>query len=253
MKTAANTLRASNPALFVAKEAAGPDWLVKSSHELLEIRAEGEPGAISGYGSVFNKLDSYNETVMPGAFTKSLKAWTRSRNPIPMLWQHQSDQPIGVWDTFEEDAKGLKLGGRVNLDTQRGKEAWSDMKMKAVTGLSIGFYEVKADPWDFANTEPRKLIELDLRETSPVTFPALKEAQLDAVKARIARGERLTIREFEQALREKLRLSRADAEEIATFGYKAWLQRDVGPVGEAAAMEALRDLRNRPALELPSF
>lgn len=233
-------------------DAAGPDVLVKASHGELSIKADGEPGEIAGYGSLWDKTDSYGEVVKPGAFTRSLKAWRKSRRPIPMLWQHRSDQPIGVWDDFEEDDKGLKLSGRLNLDTQRGKEAWSDVKMQAVTGLSIGYYEIKADPFDFNNAEPRKLIELDLREVSPVTFPALKEAQIDAVKARLARGERLTVREFEGWLREKLRLSRSDSEEIATLGYKAWLQRDVGQVAEdPGGLKALSD--TLAGFDLPNF
>ena len=234
-----------NPTLFGRKDdasTAAGDVLVKASHGELMVKADGQPGEIAGYGSLWNKVDSYGEIVMLGAFTRSLKAWNKSRRPIPMLWQHRSDQPIGVWDTFEEDDKGLKLSGRLNLETQRGNEAWSDVKMQAVTGLSIGYYEVKADPYDFSNAEPRKLIELDLREVSPVTFPALKEAQIDAVKARLARGERLTVREFEGWLREKLRLSRSDSEEIAALGYKAWLQRDVGPGAEDAdGLKALSD------------
>lgn len=234
-----------NPTLFGRKTdsaAAAGDVLVKASHGELMVKADGQPGEIAGYGSLWEKVDSYGEVVMPGAFTKSLKAWNKSRRPIPMLWQHRSDQPIGVWDTFEEDDKGLKLSGRLNLETQRGNEAWSDVKMQAVTGLSIGYYEVKADPYDFSNAAPRKLIELDLREVSPVTFPALKEAQIDAVKARLARGERLTVREFEGWLREKLRLSRSDSEEIAALGYKAWLQRDVGPGAEDPdGLKALSD------------
>jgi HK97 family phage prohead protease len=229
------------------------DLLVKASHGELSVKAGGEPGEISGYGSVFNKVDSYGETVVPGAFSKSLKAWSRLKRPIPMLWQHRSDQPIGVWDTFEEDAKGLKLDGRLNLETQRGQEAWSDVKMRAVTGLSIGFFEIKADPFDFGSVEPRKLLELDLREVSPVTFPALKEAQIDAVKARLARGERLKVREFEAMLRERLRLSRSDAEEIANFGYKAWVQREVGTGGDPDLAEAMRELRSTPPLVLPDF
>jgi Escherichia/Staphylococcus phage prohead protease len=239
--TAGRALGAAEPCRFGRKEAQpSTDLLVKASHFELEIKADGEPGEIRGYGSVWDKIDSYGEVVVKGAFTKSLKAWAKSKRPIPMLWQHRSDVPIGVWDTAAEDDKGLALEGRLNLETQRGKEAWSDIKMQSVGGLSIGYYEVKADPWDFGAVEPRKLIELDLREVSPVTFPALKEAQIDAVKARLARGERLTIREFEGLLREKLRLSRSDAEEIAALGYKAWLQRDVGPAAtDAAGLHAL--------------
>lgn len=248
------THSALSPALFGRKDdpRSDTDLLVKASTAELEIRADGPEGEIRGYGSVFKKVDSYNEMVMPGAFKASLAAWEKSGRPIPMLWQHRSDQPIGVWDQFEENSKGLKLKGLMNLETQRGREAWSDVKMKAVTGLSIGFFEVEADPWDWPQTEPRKLHELDLREVSPVTFPALKEAQIDAVKARLARNERLTVREFEGWLREKLRLSRSDAEDVARLGYKAWLQRDVGTVGDP--LEALRDVRaGLGTLELPSF
>lgn len=243
-----------SPEFFGRKDdaSAAGDVLVKASHAELSIKADGEPGEIAGYGSLWDKVDSYGEIVVAGAFTKSLKAWRKSRRPIPMLWQHRSDQPIGVWDDFEEDDKGLKLSGRLNMDTQRGKEAWSDVKMQSVTGLSIGYYEIKADPYDYGATAPRKLIELDLREVSPVTFPALREAQIDAVKARLARGERLTVREFEGWLREKLRLSRSDSEEIATLGYKAWLQRDVGPGAKEA--EGLRALSDSVAgFSLPTF
>lgn len=243
----------NNPALFGRKDDLSTDWIVKASHGELEIRTDGEPGEVTGYGSVFNKTDSYNETVVPGAFTKSLKAWKRSKGVIPMLWQHRSDQPIGVWDEFDEDSKGLKLAGRVNMDTQRGKEAWSDMKMKSVRGLSIGFYEIKGDPYNWDSDEPRKLYELDLREVSPVTFPALKEAQIDAVKARLARGERLTVREFEQTLRERYRFSRADAEQISSIGYKAWLSRDASSGSDPDPVELLRELRAMPDLDLPSF
>lgn len=245
-----------DPSRFGRKDdgLASRDLLVKASHGELSLKEDGQPGEIGGYGSVFNAVDSYGETVVPGAFAKSLKGWRKLKRPIPMLWQHRSDQPIGVWDDFEEDGHGLKLAGRINLETQRGQEAWSDIKMKAVTGLSIGFYEVKADPWDFASQEPRKLIELDLRETSPVTFPALKEAQIDAVKARLARGERLTVREFESLLREKCRLSRSDAEEIATLGYKTWLQRDAGPGGGPDLVDDLRAMRSAiPPLVLPDL
>lgn len=245
--------KAASPRAFGRKDdAVGGDVLVKASHEVLSIKADGAPGQISGYGSLWDKIDSYGEVVVAGAFTKSLKTWRKLKRPIPMLWQHRSDQPVGVWDVFEEDEYGLKLEGRLNLETQRGQEAWSDVKMQAVTGLSIGYYEIKADPWDFGNPEPRKLIELDLREVSPVTFPALKEAQIDAVKARLARGERLTVREFEGWLREKLRLSRSESEEIAALGYKAWIQRDVGQ--GATDTDGLKSLSDSLAgFSLPSF
>lgn len=234
-----------------APAAHAPDTLTKASHAELEIKADGEEGEIRGYGSVFDKVDSYGEVVVAGAFAKSLRRW--KQKPIPMLWQHWSDQPIGVWDQYEEDRKGLKLAGRLNLETQRGREAWSDIKIGSVPGLSIGYFEIKADPISWESSEPRKLLELDLREVSPVTFPALKEATIDAVKARTLRGERLTIREFESFLREKLNVSRSDAEDIAREGYKTWRQRDVG-TGDENPLAVLREMREGLGpLDLPTF
>lgn len=213
------------------------DLLKKASHGELMIKASDDPDAppgwVEGYGSKFGLVDSYGETVMPGAFKKSIRDWKKRKRPVPMLWQHKSGEPIGGWSEFEEDETGLKLGGQVDLDTQRGREAFSAIKGQYVGGLSIGYFELKADPWSMEPTEePRRLFELDLREVSVVTFPALREAQIDAVKAAIARGVPLTVRQFEKFLREKLNLSRADAEMITRDGYAAWRQRDAGPADQ---------------------
>ena len=230
----------------------------KAAHGFLTIKADGgaEEGTIEGYGSVFGAVDSYGEVVLPGAFKKSIKAWRKLKKSIPMLWQHQSDMPIGVWPEFEEDDKGLFMRGKLNLETQRGREAWSDIKQGSVSGLSIGYYEIVAESWDRPANEPRKLLELDLRETSPVTFPANREAQIDAVKARLLRGERVTEREFEALIREKLGLSRAEAKIVVASGYKAFLARDAqGPIEDEAiksVSDALSDLKAGFA-DLPSF
>lgn len=252
-------IRATDPGLFGAKRDEGvTDLLVKASHDELHVKAvdDAPEGTIEGYGSVWGQVDSYGETVVKGAFKASLREWKKRKRPIPMLWQHRSDQPIGGWHTYEEDDYGLKLVGLLNLETQRGKEAWSDVKAQNVGGLSIGYYELEADPfaWDRPSEEPRKLIKLDLRETSVVTFPALREAQIDAVKARIARGERLTEREFEKFLREKLNLSRADAEQINRVGYRAWRQREAGQADQAdEVVESIRSLADLPPLDLPAL
>lgn len=228
----------------------------KAAHGFLIIKAEqqGEEGLIEGYGSVWDAVDSYGERVLKGAFKKSLKAWKASKKLIPMLWQHRSDLPIGVWDEGLEDEKGLFLRGRVNLATQRGKEAWSDMKMGSVTGLSIGYYEIVASSWDRPGNEPRDLIELDLREVSPVTFPALREAGIDAVKQRLQKGERATEREFEALIREKLGLSRAEAKLIVASGYKAFLARDAqGTIADEELNEGLKSLGEDFAMKMPAF
>jgi HK97 family phage prohead protease len=231
-----------------AFDATTGDLLKKSSHGDLQIKASEDPdapeGTIEGYGSKYGLVDSYGEEVQSGAFRKSLRDWKKRKRVIPMLWQHQSDQPIGGWHDYEEDETGLKLIGQIDLETQRGREAWSAVKGGYVGGLSIGYFEVKADPWSWEPSDvPRKLYELDLREVSVVTFPALREASIDAVKASIARGVPLTIRQFETFLREKLNVSRSVSEEIARDGYTAWHQREVGTSEKSQQTLVLPELK----------
>ena len=249
----------SDPARYGRKAYDGvvADTLVKASTGFLEVKADGSDpeGTVRGYGSIFGAVDSYGEMTMPGCFKKSLAQWRKSKRPIKMLWNHSSLEPIGGWYEFEEDDKGLALVGRLNLDVARARETYSLIKAREIDGLSIGYFEVKVDPYDYDSDEPRKLYELDLREVSPVTFPALKEAQLDPIKAKRMRGELLSIREYETALREKFGWSRAFAEDVATLGYKSVLLREQGPdaVPDQAVVEEIKSLRSASKLILPTL
>ncbi len=222
------------------------ELITKSSHFQFDIKSVGSDGIIEGYGSKWDFVDSYGEAVKKGAFTESLQGW--NGQPIPMLWQHRAAETVGVWKEYAEDNIGLKVRGQLNLETQRGREGHSDIKIGAVKGLSIGYYEVVVDSWEEARKNGvRNLHKLDLREISAATFPALREASIDAVKAHIARGEALSIREFEGFLREKMKLSRSDAEFVAEFGYKAYStrsQRDVASTPDMTDLAAaMRDLK----------
>lgn len=209
---------------------------------LIKLDDPAAPGRVTGYGSVFGAVDTYNEVVQPGAFKKSLKRWKSEKAPIPMLWQHYSDEPIGGWEEFEEDDTGLKLAGDIDLDAPKGPGALSAVKKRYVRGLSIGYYEVKADPYDWSNPnpEPRKLYELDLRECSIVTFPANQEARLDAIKARLVRGELPTLREFEAMLQEQCRFTRSQARLVTESGFKSLLQRDAQGGSDGEELKAVK-------------
>lgn len=136
-----------------------------------------EDGVITGYGSLFGIRDDYGDEVAPGAFLKSLKA--RNGKPIPMLREHSPGQVIGGWTSFSEDEKGLKLTGRIALDTVLGAETHSLIKAGFLDGLSIGFNTIKSTD----DAAGRVLKEVGLWEVSVVTFPALTPARIDAVKA----------------------------------------------------------------------
>lgn len=125
---------------------------------------------ISGYASLFNVEDGAGDRVVPGAFRKSLTG--RSISRIAMLWQHDQSRPIGRWERIYEDRRGLRVVGRLVMDTALGREAAALMKAGALSGLSIGFQARKARrPLNKSNRNTRFLTEIDLWEISLVTFP----------------------------------------------------------------------------------
>ena len=146
-----------------------------------EIKAVNDDGTIEGYGSVFDVKDIYADIIQKGAFDKSIKAHKENKSMPAMLWQHDSAQPIGIWTEMSEDGNGLKLKGKLAMDTVKGKEAHSLLKMGALNGLSIGFM-TKQSQYD-EKTEIRTLTEVDLWETSIVTFPANTKARVTQVKS----------------------------------------------------------------------
>lgn len=165
-------------------------------------------GKFEGYGSVFGNKDLGNDVIERGAFAKSLKR--KKPKNVKLLYQHKSDMPIGVFDEIKEDDHGLFVKGRLALNTQAGKEAYELMKMGALDGLSIGF-KVNPDMVSYDKRSMRRHIkEVDLMEVSLVTFPMNPKATIRAVKARD-----LTIREWENGLRDAFNLSRSEAKVVA--------------------------------------
>jgi HK97 family phage prohead protease len=132
-------------------------------------------GTVTGYASVFGILDRGGDIVMPGAFKASLADWKKRGASLPMLWQHDPSNPIGVWTQLDEDEKGLKVEGELIPDVPQAAVTRSLMKHGAVTGLSMG-YQTKYAEVD-RSTGARRLKKVDLWEISLVTFPMLPEAQ----------------------------------------------------------------------------
>jgi HK97 family phage prohead protease len=200
----------------------------------LSIKASdiAEDGTFEGYGSVFGgDPDSYGEIVAKGAFLESLKELKEKGRIVPVLWQHRSSEPIGVYESIEEDDHGLKVRGRLLInDVAQAKEAYALLKAGAVTGLSIGYW-VRQASYD-EKTCIRTLIKLDLVEVSLVTFPAKDDARVEAVKFKLERGQLPTKPEFEKALREAFPFSKSQAAAIASHGLDYLLRSESAGAGE---------------------
>jgi len=135
-------------------------------------------GTVEGYASLFGEIDQARDMVMRGAFAATLA--TRGIRRIPMLFQHDPAEPVGVWLELREDHRGLYARGRLIPDVTRARELLSLVRAGAIDGLSIGFRTVKGriDP----RTRIRRLHAVDLWEISIVTFPLLAGARVRAVK-----------------------------------------------------------------------
>ena len=196
----------------------------------MEIKEINDEGYFSGYGSVFDVVDDWDDVIVRGAFAETLQ----KKTPV-MLWQHDSAEPIGVYERIREDEIGLWLEGRLLLDIEKGREAYILLKNRAIRGLSIGFFPL-AWEWETRdNRRVRVLKDIDLWEVSLVTFPANSKAVVDEVK---------TIRGLENFLRDA-GYSRADAK-AAIAAVRADSLRDAeAEDAKKAAVALLESIRGK--------
>lgn len=183
-----------------------------------DVKFVGNSGVFEGYASVFDETDSVRDRVAAGAFAQSLTRYRSENRFPPLLWQHDSKEPIGAWRLMREDAHGLFVRGELFVaDIPRAKQAYKLLREGVVTGLSIGYRAVQSH-YDSA-AKARVLTEVDLHEVSLVTFPALASARISAVKAALEAGQMPDVRAFEHFLRDA-GFSRRQAKSIVAGGYK---------------------------------
>lgn len=207
----------------------------------IEVKFLNNAGLFEGYASVFHVTDSVGDKVLPGAFARSLSQFKDDRRLPPLLWQHDTNQPIGAWREIFEDAHGLFVRGELFVsDIARAREAFRLLKEDVVTGLSIG-YRVRKSHRD-QKTGTRMISDIDLLEISMVTFPANAMARVSRVKTLFAQGQIPPARDVEAFLREA-GLSRKQAKGMLAHGYQALfddMPRDAC-MTDAEAIQALID------------
>lgn len=220
----------------------------------LDTKTITDAGEFEGYASTFENVDNGGDIAVQGCYAETLRK--RPAPQIKMLWNHNSDEPIGRWVEAREDSHGLFVKGKLLLGVQRARETLELMREGAVGGLSIGYRTVKAD-YDL-QSDTRRLLEVDLREISVVTMPMNEEAVVSLVK-----GNRLpSEREFEAWLHsDEVGFTKWQAKAIVADGYRAFCkaerdagtegnhqrhaERDAGTGDESGLLEAIRGLRRR--------
>lgn len=141
-----------------------------------------QEGEFRGLASAFNKvIDAHIPTVIQrGAFSKTLQE--RSRQ-LPILWNHDMDEPIGKPTKMFENEDGLILQAQISR-TVRGRDVLTLLRDGVVNSLSIGFEPIQFDfQEDPATGETFRLIrEIRLIEVSVVTLPADPNALIKEVR-----------------------------------------------------------------------
>lgn len=176
-----------------------------------EFKANSD-GVIEGYGSIFGNIDRGFDIVEAGAFSDSLKSGPK----VKMLWQHNADQPIGVWDEVVEDEKGVRVKGHMLSEVEAGREATALVKAGAIDRLSIGYRTLEFREAKVDDRWVRVIEKAELWEVSLVTFPMNPEATIDAVKA-----ASMSQREFERQLLRDSKMSRTVVTALMGGGFKS--------------------------------
>lgn len=106
--------------------------------------------------------------------------------PLPFLWQHNHDEPIGHVIDAKATADGITFKAKIaqTLEPGRLKElldfAWQCIKMELVAAVSIGFRPIK---YAFIADGGIEFDEWDWYELSAVTIPAQADATITAIKS----------------------------------------------------------------------
>jgi HK97 family phage major capsid protein/HK97 family phage prohead protease len=161
------------------------------AYSLLEIKAVAPARrTFSGIAST-PELDRQGDMVDPAGVT--------FKNPLPLLFHHDTKQPIGTvilkatpaGILFEATLPTVDEPGRFK---DRVDEAWHSIKAGVITGVSIG-HRILKDGITYLQDGTRRLTHTEICELSLVTIPANANASILLVKSLAAprRPERTTM------------------------------------------------------------
>lgn len=149
------------------------------AYSFLEVKAVGEETrTITGWATT-PEVDRVGDIVEP--------LGVKYKNPLPLLWQHEHDKPIGLVEFGKPTAKGVPFTATLPRIEEPGalqdriEEAWQSIKAGLVRAVSIGFRSLESE--NIAGTWGTRYIQSEVFELSAVTIPAQASATIDTVKS----------------------------------------------------------------------
>lgn len=144
------------------------------------LRAKKDGLAIEGHAAVFNQLSDdlggFKEMVRPGAFARTIQ-----NDDIRALWNHDVNFVLGRTKnktlSLREDDTGLAIENTLP-DVAYARDFLKIIDRGDVDQMSFGFRTLRDDWRMDAGLVIRELIEVELFDVSPVTFPAYPQTDV---------------------------------------------------------------------------
>lgn len=179
------------------------------------LDADGAKGEFKAYGAIFGNQDDWGDIIEKGAFTKMRK---KKNGAIRVPLYHDTRMIVG--EAFvEQDSKGLKVKGQLNMELSYAPDAFLLMKDGSLDSMSVGFNILKGGSEWSEDYSTRKISKAELWEVSIVPFPMNRKAKISNVKSA---GGLASVRDFETFLK-KHGFSNSEAVGIASRGFNAYL------------------------------
>lgn len=149
------------------------------AYSVLEVKAvDAAARTISGMATT-PSVDRVGDIVEP--------LGVQYKNPLPLLWQHNHEQPVGLVEFGKPTAKGVpftatfaEVSEPVGL-FNRIEEAWASVKAGLVRAVSIGFRDIESE--NIPGSWGTRFMKTEVYELSLVTIPANAEATITNIKS----------------------------------------------------------------------
>lgn len=150
------------------------------AYSVLEVKSVDEDKRIIRGMATTPSVDRVGDIIEPDG--------VQFKNPMPLLWQHKHDQPIGH-TTFGKPTKaGIPFEAEfVHPDAVKSESlkdrlqmAWDSVKTGLVRAVSIGFRPIE---YAFMDNGGVRYSESEVFELSAVTIPANADAVISTVKS----------------------------------------------------------------------
>jgi len=162
-------------------------------------------GGFKGYASVFGGVDSYDDTILAGAYKGVIDKIQNGGAQMPKMFvNHRSwDIPVGKYSYIEEDEKGLYVEGEFTKGNPQADIVKAALQHGTVDGLSIGFMIGDYEMIDNEGAKIRVIKSVkELPEISIVTYPADESARVDLTSVKSTLDNINNVKDLEDFLRE---------------------------------------------------